>query len=122
MRRELRSAIVSMLVFTVLTGLIYPLAMTGLAQVLFPRQAQGSLINREGHAIGSTLIGQPFDDAKYFWGRPSATSPYSYNASSSSGSILGPTSAGPQPDAGSDYQCRPHWHALTGQPAFRRPS
>ena len=62
MRRELRPAIVAMVVFTVLTGLVYPLAMTGLAQVLFPRQAQGSLISRDGHAIGSTLIGQPFDD------------------------------------------------------------
>lgn len=92
MRKELRPAIMAMVVFTVLTGLVYPLAMTGLAQVLFPRQAQGSLINREGHAIGSTLIGQPFDDPKYFWGRLSATSPYSYNASSSSGSNLGPTS------------------------------
>ncbi len=92
MRRELRPAIVSMLAFTVLTGLIYPLAITGLAQVLFPRQAQGSLISREGHALGSTLIGQPFDNPKYFWGRLSATSPYAYNASSSSGSNLGPTS------------------------------
>jgi len=81
-----------MLVFTVLTGLIYPLAMTGLAQVLFLRQAQGSLISWEGRAVGSTLIGQPFDDPKYFWGRLSATSPYSYNASASSGSNLGPTS------------------------------
>jgi K+-transporting ATPase ATPase C chain len=92
MRRELRPAIVAMVVFTVLTGLVYPLAMTGLAQVLFPRQAQGSLISRDGHAIGSTLIGQPFDDPKYFWGRLSATSPFSYNASASSGSNLGPTS------------------------------
>ncbi len=75
MRRELRPAIVSMLVFTVLTGLIYPLAITGLAQVLFPRQAQGSLISREAHAGGSTLIGKPFDDPKYFWGRLSATNP-----------------------------------------------
>ncbi len=92
MRRELRPAIVAMVVFTVLTGLVYPLAMTGLAQVLFPRQAQGRLISRDGHAIGSTLIGQPFDDPKYFWGRLSATSPFSYNASASSGSNLGPTS------------------------------
>jgi len=92
MRRELRPAIVAMVVFTVLTGLVYPLAMTGLAQVLFPRPAHGSLLSRDGHAIGSTLIGQPFDDPKYFWGRLSATSPFSYNASASSGSNLGPTS------------------------------
>jgi K+-transporting ATPase ATPase C chain len=92
MRRELRPALVAMVVFTVLTGLLYPLAITGLAQVLFARQAQGSLVSRDGHVVGSTLIGQPFDDPKYFWGRLSATSPFSYNAASSSGSNLGPTS------------------------------
>jgi K+-transporting ATPase ATPase C chain len=87
----LRPAIVLTLVMTALTGLIYPLVVTGVAQVLFPRQANGSLIVRNGKVLGSSLIGQPFDDPRYFWGRPSATSPYPYNAAASSGSNLGPT-------------------------------
>jgi K+-transporting ATPase ATPase C chain len=91
MGRQLRAALVSLGLLTLLTGLVYPLVVTGLAQVIFPRQANGSLIVRDGKAVGSELIGQAFDDPKYFWGRPSATSPYPYNAGSSSGSNLGPT-------------------------------
>ena len=91
MWNQARPAVLSLLLLTVLTGLLYPLAVTGIAQVLFPDQANGSLIMKNGVAVGSALIGQPFDDPKYFWGRPSATSPYAYNASSSSGSNLGPT-------------------------------
>src|SRR5476651_2548801 len=88
---QLKTSILSLIVLSVLTGILYPLGMTGLAQVLFPRQANGSLIFKEGKPIGSTLIGQPIDDPKYFWSRLSATSPASYNASNSSGSNLGPT-------------------------------
>ncbi len=88
---QLRPAIVSFLVLTVITGLFYPLAVTAVAQVVFPVQANGSLIMKDGKAVGSTLIGQPFDDQKYFWGRLSATSPFPYNAGASSGSNLGPT-------------------------------
>jgi len=77
-------------VLTVLTGIVYPLVVTGIAQVVFPRTAGGSLIVDAGKAVGSDLIGQPFDDPKYFWGRPSATSPMPYNGASSSGSNQGP--------------------------------
>ena len=80
-----------LIVLTVLTGLIYPLAVTGLAQVFFPEQANGSLIVREGKVIGSKLIGQHFDKPEYFWSRPSATAPFPYNAAASGGSNLGPT-------------------------------
>ncbi|HEY6102736.1 MAG TPA: potassium-transporting ATPase subunit KdpC [bacterium] len=92
MRKELRPALVGLVIFTVLTGLLYPLVVTGVARVIFPAQAGGSMIMRDGRAVGSMLIGQPFDDPKYFWGRLSATSPYPYNAAASSGSNLGPTS------------------------------
>ncbi len=91
MWKQLRPAIVSLVVLTVLTGLIYPAVVTGIAQLVFPRQANGSLIVKDGKVVGSALIGQPFDDPKYFWGRPSATSPYPDNAGSSTGSNLGPT-------------------------------
>ena len=91
MIRQLKPAIVSFLVLTVLTGLIYPLVITGAAQLIFPGQANGSLIIQNGQPVGSQLIGQPFDDPKYFWSRLSATGPYPYNASASSGSNLGPT-------------------------------
>jgi K+-transporting ATPase ATPase C chain len=88
---QIRPAIVSFILFTVLTGIIYPLVVTGIAQRVFKNQAEGSLItSRDGKILGSSLIGQNFDDPKYFWGRISATSP-AYNASSSSGSNLGPT-------------------------------
>ncbi len=87
----LRPTVVSLALFTILTGLIYPLLVTGIAQGLFPSQATGSLIVQGDKAVGSVLIGQPFDDPKYFWGRLSATAPYPYNAGASSGSNLGPT-------------------------------
>jgi K+-transporting ATPase ATPase C chain len=89
--RHLTTAVLLFLALTVLTGLIYPLAVTGLGQVLFPRQANGSVIEMNGKVIGSELIGQPFSDPGYFWGRPSATAPFPGNAASSSGSNLGPT-------------------------------
>ena len=87
----LNSAIGLFTLLTVLTGLIYPLAVTGIAQRVFPQQANGSLILEDGQASGSALIGQPFTDPKYFWGRPSATAPFPYNAAASGGSNLGPT-------------------------------
>jgi K+-transporting ATPase ATPase C chain len=91
MKDQIRPALTMLLLLIVLTGLVYPLAVTGLAQVFFRHQANGSLIMREGKVIGSTLIGQYFDKPEYFWGRPSATSPFPYNAAASSGSNLGPT-------------------------------
>lgn len=90
MRTHFRPALVLLVLLSALTGVIYPLAVTVLAQTLFPREASGSLIVRDGKAMGSKLIGQSFSDPRYFWGRPSATSPMPYNAAASSGSNLGP--------------------------------
>ncbi len=96
MRAQLKSAIIVLALLTLITGIIYPLLVTVIAQVAFPAQANGSLIVRDGKALGSALIGQSFDDPKYFWGRLSATSTYPYNAfnadalTASSGSNYGP--------------------------------
>jgi len=96
MRMHLRPLFVSFALLTLITGVIYPLLVTGLAQVIFPHQANGSLILRDGRAVGSELIGQSFDDPRYFWGRLSATGAFAYNAfnaetlTGSSGSNYGP--------------------------------
>jgi potassium-transporting ATPase KdpC subunit len=88
---QLRPAFFLLLVMTLVTGVAYPLLITGVAQVAMPRQANGSLIERDGKAAGSELIGQPFSDPKYFWSRPSGTGPFPYNAGASSGTNQGPT-------------------------------
>lgn len=91
MRHQLRIAIILLGLLTLLTGVIYPLVVTGVAQIVFHRQANGSLIEKGGVSLGSELIGQPFDDPSYFWGRLSATTPFPYNAAASSGSNYGPS-------------------------------
>ena len=90
MLKELKPALLVLALMTVLTGVAYPLLVTGIAQGLFPDQANGSLIEQDGKVVGSILVGQPFSDPKHFWGRPSATGPVPYNAGASSGSNLGP--------------------------------
>ena len=87
---QLMPSLRMLVVMSALTGVIYPLVVTGIAKVAFPRAAHGSLIEADGKTLGSDLIGQPFDDPKYFWSRPSATSPQPYNGMSSSGSNQGP--------------------------------
>ncbi len=91
MRRQFRISLVLLGIFTLLTGVIYPLVVTGIAQTLFHYRANGSIITANGNNAGSELIGQPFSDPRYFWGRLSATSPFPYNAAASSGSNYGPT-------------------------------
>lgn len=91
MLTQIKRAILLFVALSVLTGIVYPLAVTAVAQMVFPHQANGSLIHREGQAVGSHWIGQHFTEAKYFWGRPSATTPVPCNAASSGGSNLGPT-------------------------------
>ena len=90
MLMDIRRAVTMLAVMTLVTGLIYPLVVTGISALFFPEKAAGSLIERDGKVLGSTLIGQPFSDPKYFWSRPSATGPVPYNVEASSGSNQGP--------------------------------
>jgi K+-transporting ATPase ATPase C chain len=90
MLRTFKDAFLMLVVLTAVTGVVYPLVVTGIAQGVFPAQAHGSLLERDGKAVGSALIGQSFSEPKYFWGRPSATAPMAYNAGASSGSNQGP--------------------------------
>ena len=118
MLREIRPAIVVLVALTLITGMVYPLAMTGIAQILFPNQAQGSLIERDGHVVGSALIGQDFISDKYFHARPSSTTkadpndvtktvPAPYNAANSGGSNLGLVQQGAdRPRAGRPRQIK----------------
>ncbi len=89
-QKQIRPTLVVLILFTFLTGIVYPLVVTGIAQVVFPEKANGSFIKKDGKIVGSELIGQPFSDSKYFWSRLSATGPYAYNAGASSGSNYGP--------------------------------
>jgi K+-transporting ATPase ATPase C chain len=91
MLRQLKTALIFLAIFTVITGILYPLFVTGIAQTIFHRQADGSLIEENGVNVGSELIGQPFSDPEYFWGRLSATASFPYNAAASSGSNYGPS-------------------------------
>ena len=88
--KSLRTSLISILLFTAITGLMYPLTVTGISQIIFPGRANGSMLVKEGKVVGSELIGQAFTSPKYFWSRPSATSPFAYNAGASSGSNYGP--------------------------------
>jgi K+-transporting ATPase ATPase C chain len=90
MLRTFKDSFLMLVVLTIVTGVMYPLIVTGIAQGVFPAQANGSLVERDGKSVGSTLIGQPFSEPKYFWSRPSATAPMPYNAGASSGSNQGP--------------------------------
>ena len=90
MLRSFKDAFLMLVALTLVTGVVYPLLVTGISKAVFPGQAEGSLIERDGKAVGSALIGQPFSDPKYFWSRPSATAPMPYNAGASSGSNQGP--------------------------------
>jgi K+-transporting ATPase ATPase C chain len=90
MVRHIRSALMTLLLLTLTTGVLYPLVVTGIGQALFPSRVNGSIIRRNGRAVGSALIGQAFSSPRYFWSRPSATRPFPYNAASSSGSNYGP--------------------------------
>lgn len=89
--KQIKTALMFLLIFSLLTGLIYPAVVTALAQIFFPYQANGSMLQLDGKPIGSALIGQYIDAPNYFWGRPSATTPYPYNAAHSSGSNMGPS-------------------------------
>lgn len=91
MKAHLRPCLVLFVLLTLLTGVAYPALITVIAQVVFPHQANGSVLERDGKPVGSALIGQTFDDPTYFWGRPSATGPTGYNSAASTGSNLGPT-------------------------------
>ena len=91
MKSLVRPAVTLFVLLTAVTGVVYPLAVTGVAKAAFPGQASGSLVMKDGQAVGSALIGQNFSDPKYFWGRPSATSPMAYNGANSGGSNQGPT-------------------------------
>lgn len=92
MKSQLKPAILMLIAFTVLTGMIYPAVVTGAAQLFFPKEANGSILTRDGVPVGSRLIGQRFEGPGYFWSRPSSTSSFPYDAAASSGSNLGPTS------------------------------
>ena len=91
MLRTFRDALLMLIALTIVTGAVYPLFVTGIAQLALRDAANGSILERDGKAVGSALIGQPFSDPRYFWGRPSATAPMPYNAGASTGSNLGPT-------------------------------